>query len=248
MQREQFVAHAALEDRHWWFTGRREILRALLHAVAPTDQGIPVLDIGCGTGGNAAAFAGEYDVMGIDPSTDGIAFARARFPAVRFEETAEPEAGRAHLARRGNGVVLLTDVLEHVADDHGLLAQAIAVVPSGGHLILTVPADPALWSRHDTDFGHFRRYQLADFRQLWHGAAVQQRLLSPFNARLRPVIAAIRRFAPNGGNNLNVPVGSLNGVLRRTFAGEAGALVHALDTGAAPFRRGVSLVSVLRKA
>jgi len=247
MQREQFAAHAALEDRHWWFTGRREILRALLHAIAPPHQGIPILDIGCGTGGNSAAFAGEYDVMGTDPSTEGIAFARARFPAVRFEETSDPEAGRVHLAKRGSGVVLLTDVLEHVANDHELLAQAIAVLPPGGHLVLTVPADPTLWSKHDTDFGHFRRYQLADFRQLWQGAPVVQRLLSPFNARLRPVIAAIRRFAPNGGNNLNVPVGPLNGVLHATFAGEARALVAALDAGTMPFARGVSLVAVLRK-
>ena len=60
-------------------------------------------------------------------------------------------------------------------------------------------------------------------------------------------MGAIRRSAPNGGNNLNVPVGPLNGVLHRTFAGEARALVTALDSGRAPFRRGVSLVAVLRK-
>lgn len=247
MQREQFVAHAALEDRHWWFTGRREILRALLHAVARPGQGIPVLDIGCGTGGNSGALANEYDVMGTDPSADGIEFARARFPIVQFAETSDPGAGRAHLTKQGGGVVLLTDVLEHVEHDHALLQQAIAVVPAGGHLILTVPADPALWSKHDTDFGHFRRYQLADFRDLWRDAPVAQRLLSHFNARLRPVIAAVRRIAPKGSNNLNVPVGPLNGVLHRTFAGEARALVAAIDTGTAPFRRGVSLVAVLRK-
>src|ERR1019366_4948692 len=156
MQHEEFAAHAELEERHWWFTGRREILRALLHAVAPPNSGVALLDIGCGTGGNTAAFASEYNVMGIDPSADGIAFAKARFPSVCFLESDNPEDGRAHLA--GGGVVLMTDVLEHVADDRGLLAQAIDVVPSGGHLILTVPSDPALWSRHDTDFGHFRRY------------------------------------------------------------------------------------------
>lgn len=248
MRREEFVAHAELENRHWWFTGRREILRALLHAVAAPAHGVPLLDIGCGTGGNAAAFAGEYDVMGIDPSADGIAFARARFPEVQFAETSDPEAGRAHLARDARSIVLLTDVLEHVADDRQLLHQAIAIVPADGHLIITVPADPSLWSRHDTDFGHFRRYQMDDFRDLWRDEPVRQRLLSPFNARLRPMIAAIRRWTPDRGNNLNVSTGPLNRMLHWTFAGEARALVAAMDTGRSPYRRGVSLVAVLRKA
>jgi len=256
MQREQFVAHAALEDRHWWFTGRRDILRALLHAVAPPGQGIPVLDIGCGTGGNSGAFAHEYDVMGTDPSADGIEFARARFPGVQFTETSDPEAGRAHLAKRGGGVVLLTDVLEHVEGDHALLEQAIAVVPSGGHLILTVPADPTLWSKHDTDFGHFRRYVLDTFRALWREAPVEERLLSPFNTRLRPVIALMRRVAPNNGNNLRIPAGPFNALLHRMFAGEAASLTAALATrdsrsldelGTGLATRGVSLVAVLRK-
>jgi SAM-dependent methyltransferase len=245
VQREQFAAHAELEDHHWWFTGRREILKALLHAVVPPARGDAVLDIGCGTGGNAAAFSHDYNVMGTDPSADGIEFARKRFPAVQFVETDDPAEGRAHLA--GGGAVLMTDVLEHVADDRTLLEQAIAVVPTGGHLILTVPADQALWSRHDTDFGHFRRYDTQSFSALWRNAPVEQRLLSPFNARLRPVIAAIRKVAPNTGNNLRIPSGPMNRLLHHVFAGEAAALVHGIDRGVAPFRRGVSLAAVLRK-
>jgi SAM-dependent methyltransferase len=245
MQREQFLAHAELEDRHWWFTGRRAILKRVVAAVAPPGQGMALLDIGCGTGGNVAAFAGGYAVLGLDPSNDAIELARARFPAVRFEQTADPEVGREHLQR--GGVLLMSDVLEHVADDQELLDRAIAVVPSGGHLELTAPADPALWSRHDVDFGHFRRYRSEQFQALWRGAPVEQRLLSSFNSRLRPLIAAMRRVAPGLGNNLHVPVGPLNGMLRRIFAGEAGALVAAIDRGLPPFRRGVSLVAVLRK-
>lgn len=245
MQHEEFVAHAELEERHWWFTGRREILRALLHAVAPPNRGVALLDIGCGTGGNAAAFASEYNVMGIDPASAGIGLAKARFPSVRFSESDNPEDGRAHLA--AGGVVLMTDVLEHVADDRRLLAQAIDVVPSGGHLLLTVPSDPALWSRHDTDFGHFRRYMCDDFQALWQGAPVEERLLTPFNARLRPLIAMIRKVAPDTGNNLRLPAGPLNRLLHLVFAGEAPALVGALDRHTRPFRRGISLVAVLRK-
>jgi SAM-dependent methyltransferase len=245
VQREQFVAHAQLEDRHWWFTARREILRALLHAVAPARRGAALVDIGCGTGGNSAAFAGEYDVLGLDPSADAIALARSRFPDVEFIESADPGVARTRLAT--GGAVLMTDVLEHVADDRALLRDAIAITPPGSHLVLTVPCDPALWSRHDTQFGHFRRYQPADFRALWRDAPVETRLLTPFNARLRPVIAAIRRFTRDGGSDLHIPSGPLNHVLHRVFAGEAAAMVNAIDRDSPPFRRGVSLAAILRR-
>jgi SAM-dependent methyltransferase len=245
MQHEQFIAHAELEDRHWWFTGRRAILRALLHAVAEPGLGIPVADIGCGTGGNTAAFADEYNVLGLDPSADAIALARSRFPAVRFLETGSPESARAHLGR--GGVVLMTDVLEHVADDRDLLAGAIDVVPAGSHLILTVPRDPALWSRHDVQFGHYRRYLTDDFRALWRDASVDERLLTPFNARLWPVIAGVRRFTRDSGSDLQIPVGPLNAVLHAIFTGEAKRVVQAIDRGTPVFSRGVSLAAVLRK-
>lgn len=245
MQHEQFVAHAELENRHWWFTARRVILRGLVHAVATPGMGTALVDVGCGTGGNAAALAGEYDVLGLDPSGDAIELARSRFPGVRFVRADDPEPARAHLTR--GGVLLMTDVLEHVADDRGLLARTIDAVPAGGHLVLTVPADPALWSRHDTQFGHYRRYRAAELRALWHDAPVEERLLTPFNARLKPVIATIRRFTRDDGSDLGIPTGPLNAVLHRIFAGEASALVRAIDRGKPAFSRGVSLAAVLRK-
>lgn len=245
MQREQFLAHAELEDRHWWFTGRRVILRRVVAAIAPPGPHAALLDVGCGTGGNAAAFADDYAVLAIDPSADALAFARARFPAVEFLEGADPVAGRDHLA--AGGVLLMTDVLEHVVDDQALLARAIDAVPAGGHLVLTVPADPALWSRHDEEFGHHRRYLADTFRALWRDAPANERLLSPFNARLFPLVAAARRLAPRLGNNLRIPAGPANRLFARIFGGEAAALVGAIDRNRPPYRRGVSLLAVLQK-
>jgi SAM-dependent methyltransferase len=249
VDRELFRTHARLEDRHWWFTARREILRALVNRVALPGTGLAMADVGCGTGGNAAAFASAYRVLGIDPSPDAIALARKRFPAIAFAQSDTPEAVRSHLA--GGGVLLMTDVLEHVADDQQLFAAAVDVVPPGGHLVITVPAEPALWSGHDVIFGHFRRYQLESFRALWRDAPVECRLLSPFNARLYPVIALIRRLRqgrpPTPHGDLSVPSGPFNAMLRQVFAGERGALLAAVDRGTMPFARGVSLVAVLRR-
>ncbi len=247
MQRELFEAHARLEGRHWWFTARREILRAIVARVAT--PGAPVADIGCGTGGNAAAFAAAgHHVLGLDPSREAIALATERFPGTRFVVSDEPRDATAHLA--AGGVALCTDVLEHVADDRGLLAGAVAALPAGGHLVVTVPADPALWSPHDVAFGHLRRYDVATLAALWADLPVTPRLLSPFNSRLRPLVE-FRRRLPGGRNSatgdLALPMGVLNRLFRAAFASEAPRLLAALDTGRPAFRRGISLLAVLRR-
>ncbi len=247
MQPEQFAAHARVEDRHWWFTARREILLRLLAAVV--EPGAPVADIGCGTGGNAAAVAAAgHPVLGLDTSSEAIAHARVRFPAADFRVSHDPREAAPHLAN--GGAVLLTDVLEHVADDRALLSAAIGALPPGGHLILTVPADPSLWSAHDTAFGHHRRYDRKGLAALLGEQPVTVRLLSPCNSRLQPLIALRRRWGratTSPGGDLDMPVGPFNHLLHRIFASEAEPLVAALDRGAAPFRRGVSLVAVVRR-
>jgi cyclopropane fatty-acyl-phospholipid synthase-like methyltransferase len=63
MKTEQFQLHSQMEESHWWFTGRREILRQVIHQALPP-AGQMILDIGCGTGGNLAAFASEYRCVG----------------------------------------------------------------------------------------------------------------------------------------------------------------------------------------
>ena len=56
-------------------------------------------------------------------------------------------------------LVLLLDVLEHVADEARLLRQAAGRLAPGGQLLVTVPAFEALYSAHDEFLGHHRRYR-----------------------------------------------------------------------------------------
>ena len=55
-------------------------------------------------------------------------------------------------------VVTLMDVLEHQANDRGFLSDICDSLNPDAILIVTVPALPLLWSRWDTEIGHFRRY------------------------------------------------------------------------------------------
>lgn len=252
MKEAQFDLHASIEDRHWWFTGRRRILRALVRETVPPGTGRTVVDVGCGTGSNVAAFADEYQAVGLDPSPDAVAHARRRFPAVRFLLGDAPRAARKELADAA--AVLLTDVLEHVEDDAGLLGGILEAMSVGSVLLVTVPAHPKLWSQHDLSFGHLRRYTPERLSKLWHDRPAETEFLSYFNARLYPVARAVRAWtrrtgsAPGPeGTDFVFPPRPVNAVLARIFAGEAKRLCRLHGGRVRPYRTGLSLIALLRR-
>jgi hypothetical protein len=150
--------------------------------------------------------------------------------------------------------VLLMDVLEHVEDDFAMLSQVLSFLRPGAQVLITVPADPSLWTMHDESFGHWRRYDMDRLRATWDGLAVDQRLLSAYNARLYPIIKSVRavsklrhRAAGAAGTDFTMPPSLVNGWLERLFAGEANALAKHIDRSDPAHRRGASLVAILRR-
>lgn len=250
----QFRLHADIEQRHWWFVARRLIIRDLLAASLPAAADRLVVDIGCGTGANLASLASEYRCLGVDSSPEAVALARQRFPAVEFRTGQAPEAiGTAWPEARA---VLLMDVLEHVDDDHAMFASIWQAAPIGCVFVITVPADPRLWSPHDEAFGHFRRYTSDRLVDLWRTLPAETLLVSHFNARLLPLIRWARRFARfkgraggQAGTDFRMPARGINALLTRIFYGERHRLLAALS-GRRPsgYRAGASLVALLRKA
>jgi SAM-dependent methyltransferase len=251
MQSAQFELHATIEERHWWFLARRRIMRTLVQRTLPPGEGL-VIDIGCGTGGNLAALAADYRCVGIDTSEEAIALARQRFPRVQFLCGHAPE-DLGELAAEAR-MFLLMDVLEHVPDDRALFSRLLSAASPGAHFLVTVPADPALWSQHDESFGHYRRYDFQRLSDLWRGLPLTVVGQSYFNARLYPVVRAVRGLsrlrghaAGAAGTDFSLPPKLINRALEGFFAGEAGRLVGVFEGGRPGYRRGVSLVALLRR-
>jgi SAM-dependent methyltransferase len=243
--------HAEIEDRHWWFVARRTILRSLLHAVVPPSADATIVDVGCGTGGNAAALARDYHVVGIDPSELAIGLARSRFPEVEFVVGSAEEA--VSMLERADAV-LLTDVIEHVEDDFGFVASILSSLPVGAHALITVPARPELWSRHDIAHHHFRRYTPERLSAVWDEHPVAVRLLSYYNARLYPLAAISRQFGKRlagssaaDGRELGVPAEPVNRLFERVFAGERDRLLRVLAGRGRGYGRGLSLIALLER-
>jgi SAM-dependent methyltransferase len=242
--------HAELEERHWWFTARREIIVQLATEVLPPSQEWLAVDIGCGTGGNTRALSQLYAAIGTDPASAAIDLARQRFPEIDYRcgDALEVLGDRWREVR----LVLLADVLEHIEEDVAFFRGVAEACPAGAYFLITVPAEMRLWSRHDEVHHHFRRYDLARLQAVWRGLPVECLLLSPFNSRLYPLIRAARAgtgWMPwRRASDLALPPRWINRCLHRILAGEGRRLLDQLggQPAAAAARRGVSLVAILR--
>jgi 2-polyprenyl-3-methyl-5-hydroxy-6-metoxy-1,4-benzoquinol methylase len=106
--------------------------------LSSVEQGDRVLDVGCGEGWFCAALAeaGVVNVVGVDVAAEAIRRARARHPQLRFEVCGESELPGGDCSF---DVIWLGEVIEHVRDGLGLLAECARVLGPGGRLLLTTP-------------------------------------------------------------------------------------------------------------
>lgn len=233
--------------------GRREIIRQIVRRVVPPSPERLIVDVGCGTGGNINAFVEEYACIGIDTSFEAIELATSRFPRIEFICGFAP--ADLGVKMDAASLFLLLDVIEHVEDDGAFLSELVGSMKSGSHLLITVPADMSLWSPHDDNYGHFRRYDVENLSRCWNGLSVDVRLLSYFNTFLFPAVKAVRwmnrltgKTWGKAGTDLKVPFVPINRMLYWVLAREARTLVDLLDARRSKgFTVGVSLIALLTK-
>jgi SAM-dependent methyltransferase len=241
MDRAVFDRMAELDQNHWWFTARRRILDQVIRRVVRPPAKARILELGCGTGHNLdmlGAF-GTIEASELDDHARELAAKRLGRP---IEQAALPDLSR--FPADSYDMVALLDVLEHVVDDKGSLSAIFTRLKPGGALILTVPANPWMWSAHDVAHHHHRRYRKADLGRLAREAGYDINLLSPFNTMLFPLIAGVRVLNKLRGHDTaddTLPRPVVNRALDRLFGVEAGLI------GRLPFPFGVSLVAVLRR-
>jgi len=158
----------------------------------PIEAGERVLDLGCGFGRHAfEAYRRGAHVVAVDRSTEEVSSVTAMFRAMEAE--GEAPAGLVARAVRGDllalpfpdasfDVVMASEVLEHIPDDHLAMAEIARVVRPGGRIAVTVPRwwpERVCWALsreyHDVAGGHVRIYRGDDLEQRLREAGLQPR-------------------------------------------------------------------------
>ena len=232
---------AELDSEHWWFAARRQILQSVIRRVVRPPAKAAILEIGCGTGHNLEMLSrfGRVEATELNDSARKLS---ARRLGRKVHSAALPNLSM--FKPHSFDLVALLDVLEHIEDDRAALGAIRSLLKPGGALLITVPANPWMWSAHDQSHHHFRRYRKGGLKALARSSGLDIQLLSPFNTLLFPLIAAARaagKMMRREAADDSMPPRLLNTALKSIFALEAPLV------GRAPLPFGVSLVGVLRR-
>lgn len=239
MDRSLRDALASVEDRHWWFEGRRRIVAAVLESLDPGSDA-RVLEAGCGNGANLEMLAAFGLVSAFEPDAEDLERATRR-GAARVRPGSLPDAVPFEGERFD--VIAALDVLEHLDDDRAALSALAPRLADGGRLVVTVPALPRLWSAHDESNHHRRRYTRRSLLDALQETGFVVERITYFNTFLFLPVAIVRTAGRRFGLDTagtGMPAEPLNRLLAGIFAAERRVVVRR----SLPF--GVSLLAVAR--
>jgi SAM-dependent methyltransferase len=241
MNADEYLKLDQLEKEHWFYAGKREIVRYWINKVQPLKPHSLLVDCGAGTGQFAAEMSAYCRVMAVDDHDESLAIAASKLGASSVKRgsiTALP------LSDQSADSLTALDVLEHVEDDKKAMQEFARVLKPGGILIITVPALPALWSDWDVSLHHFRRYSRKTWLNLigdshftvehWNFVNVLALPLVYLSRKFRAIVPTQRRAEDA------IPSKWLNFLLRRSFT------IFACQEKIR-FPIGVGLLGVLRR-
>lgn len=186
-----YQALKTLQDRHWWFEGRRQVLAALIENFLPRTENPGILEAGCGYGGNLPLLQqfGHVECFEFDDAARAHASSLLGRPVAFGHLPDQPG-----FPDRRFDLIAMLDVLEHIEDDASSLTSLRNLLGEGGRIVITVPAMPWLWSRHDELHHHKRRYTKKTLQVVLGQAGLRTVACGYFNSLLFP-LAVGQRFA-----------------------------------------------------
>jgi SAM-dependent methyltransferase len=130
-----------------------------------------ILEIGAGQGAVGVMLARHYEYTGLEPDPTSFATACSRFDLADVHEIVEGDL-TALPPEQAFDLVCAFEVLEHLEDDAGAIADWIERVRPGGWLLVSVPAGRHRFGAADRKAGHYRRYDRSEISALLESAGL----------------------------------------------------------------------------
>src|SRR5689334_22608453 len=240
MQEHHYPILYQVEETHWWYVGRRRIIRSLVEKIC-TAPNTRILDVGCGTGANLKMLARFGSAEGVDISQQAVEFCRER----GLDSVKLGAAEELPYENDSFDVVTALDVIEHLDDDVAGLREMRRVLRHDGRVLLFVPAFMFLWGVQDDVSNHRRRYTLPSLLKAVEAAGFAVEWSSYANISFfLPVLlvrTAMRWLRLRAETEYGINISPLNGLFSQMFAAER----LVLEGGRIPF--GVSAVCIARR-
>ncbi|MED5331075.1 MAG: class I SAM-dependent methyltransferase [Planctomycetota bacterium] len=193
MNPAEFDRMFEIEETHWWYRGRRSLVRHALDThVLPNrgggEEALEILDVACATG-MSFRFLNDYgNIRGVDISEETIEYCGRR----GIDRIVRADAVHLPFGEESFDVVLALDAFEHFDDDKLAMSESYRVLRPGGVLVVTVPAFMILWSPHDDAYHHKRRYRRPQLRKRLLAAGFDVERMSYSTMSLFPPVLALR--------------------------------------------------------
>ena len=175
---------------------KMRFLEPILRDINKKNGKIDVLEIGCASG-NFLTYIDErmssvQTMTGIDLNSNLIDEAKKK----HFKHPCRLIADDALTVLNENDrfqIIVMFDVIEHIADDKSFVKNICRYLADDGTLIFSIPAHQWLWSYVDESVGHYRRYSKTDIKALLQNVSCDEQiiysmgllpgLILPFTAR-----------------------------------------------------------------
>jgi 2-polyprenyl-3-methyl-5-hydroxy-6-metoxy-1,4-benzoquinol methylase len=169
MDEDILVELRDLVTRHPWWTARARLLLCLLDGIGYRSP-CRVIEAGCGWGTNLTELEkAGYMVTGLDVSRNALArLDRPERTLIEADLSKDLPPNTPEY-----DVVLAPDVIEHIDDDRCAVRRLAQLTKPGGHVIISVPALPELYSEFDRVQGHRRRYTPESLRRAIAGSGLE---------------------------------------------------------------------------
>ena len=247
MENEEFDIMYRIEQSHWWFRGKQDLLKQNLRNLnSKASENYKILDIGAGTGIILKVLRDFGETFGIEYSLQAIKYIKER----GLQQIICADANQFLPFKKDTfAIITCLDVLEHLEKDVGLLNEMIRVSKPGGYILVAVPAFKMFWSPHDEALHHKRRYTRKKILEIINKMNCQIIKASYYNIIFSLPILAVRRlksiFHHNGPVQSDLYM-SMPNFLNTMFRFLYKVEIWCLKFINFPF--GVSLLFVLKKS
>ena len=218
MDTQYAAAYPELYARHWWWRSREDMLLRKIRGLLRYVPDARILDVGCGAGLFFEALEPLGHVEGVESDRASVEQSgrwRDRIVVGDLDDsfvTAAPF-----------DLILMLDVLEHIARPEEVLARAGQLLRPDGRILITVPAFTWLWTSHDELNHHVTRYSAAEIRDviarsglvaLEAGYLFQSLVVLKLLVRAKEALSSGRPRVPD------IPTPAINAVVQAWFRAE----------------------------